>query len=100
MFSLILLLPVFAALAQNQEAAPVVSPEVQGDNRVTVRLRAPNAQQVSFELEGSHPVAMTKDQEGVWSLTTAALEPDFYSYMFIVDGVRMLDPSNQLMQPN
>jgi enterochelin esterase-like enzyme len=100
MFSLILLLPVFAALAQNQEAVPVVSPEVQSDNRVTVRLRAPNAKQVSVELDGSHPVPMAKDEDGVWSLTTAALEPDFYNYMFIVDGVRMLDPSNQLMQPN
>jgi enterochelin esterase-like enzyme len=99
--SLILLLPIMLVHGQTQPPpAPIISPEVHNDNRVTFRFRAPNAKQVSLELEGAQPVLMQKDDQGVWTLTTDKLEPDFYGYMFIVDGVRLMDPRNQLMQPN
>ncbi len=95
--------------AQNTEAqhppapAPpphVVSPEVHPDNSVTFRFRDPNAQQVLLNLEGATPVPMQKDDQGVWSLTTSPLEPDFYGYSFDADGVGLIDPSNHLMKPN
>jgi enterochelin esterase family protein len=79
---------------------PVVSPEVQSDRRVTFRFRAPNAKQVSLVREGAEPVPMQKDEQGVWSVTTDALEPDFYGYRFVADGVALIDPSNPLMKPN
>lgn len=78
----------------------LVSPEAQPDNRVTFRFRDPNAQAVTLNLEGSKPAPMEKNDQGVWSLTTAPLEPDFYGYTFSADGVGLIDPSNPLMKPN
>jgi len=79
---------------------PVVSPEVHSDRRITFRLRAPNAKEVSLAFEGAKPLPMQKDLEGVWSVTTDPLEPDFYGYAFVADGVSLIDPSNPLMKPN
>lgn len=86
--------------AQPQTAPPVVSPEVHPDHSVSFRLRAPNAKEVSLDLEGAEPMPMQKSDEGVWVLTSAVLEPDFYGYGFIVDGVRVIDPSDPLLKPN
>jgi enterochelin esterase-like enzyme len=81
--------------------APVVSPEVRSDDRVTFRIRAPNAKEVVLSLEGaSKDLAMQKDEQGVWSVTTEPLAPDFYGYAFAADGVHLIDPSNPLMKPN
>jgi enterochelin esterase-like enzyme len=81
--------------------APLVSPEMQSDNRVAFRFRAPNAKEVTLSLEGSaKDLAMQKDEQGVWSVTTEPLEPDFYGYAFVADGVHLIDPSNPLMKPN
>jgi enterochelin esterase-like enzyme len=81
--------------------SPVVSPEVHTDHRVTFRLRGPNAKDVSVQIEGaSKPLAMQKDEEGVWSATTEPLALDYYGYAFLVDGVAMFDPSNSATKPN
>ena len=80
---------------------PIVSPEVHPDNRVVFRLRAPNAKEVTVSIEGSsQPLAMQKDDQGVWSVTSDPLAPDFYGYSFQVDGVGMLDPENYRIKPN
>ena len=83
-----------------QAAAPIVSPEVLSDNRVTFRFRAPNAKEVFLEREGATRVPMEKNEQGVWSFTSDPLEPDYYGYSFIVDGVALIDPMNPLMKPN
>src|SRR5579863_2201389 len=79
---------------------PLVSPDVQPDGRVTFRFRDPNAHAVMLQREGAHPVPMQKDDQGVWSISTDPLEPDYYGYSFIADGVVLIDPSNYLMKPN
>jgi len=91
-----------AGWSQAQPPAPAVitSPEVHADNRVTFRFRDPNAHEVMLALEGAKPAPMQKDDQGVWSLTTAPLEPDFYGYSFVADGVGLIDPSNPSMKPN
>jgi enterochelin esterase-like enzyme len=91
-----------APLLLAQQAPPVViSPEVAADRRVTFRFRDPNAKDVKLQLEGRRdPISMTKDAEGVWSVTTEPLEPDFYGYSFIADGVGLMDPMNALRKPN
>ena len=81
-------------------AARLVSPEVHADSTVTFRFRDPNAQVVRLNLEGAKAAPMEKDEQGVWSITTAPLEPDFYGYSFNADGVSLIDPSNPLMKPN
>jgi enterochelin esterase-like enzyme len=101
------LLPLFyvfgfasAAFAQTTPA-PIVSPEVQSDNRVTFRFRAPNAKEVGVSLEGApKDLTMQKDEHGIWSVTSEPLTPDFYGYAFVADGVHLIDPSNPLMKPN
>jgi enterochelin esterase-like enzyme len=80
--------------------APLVSPEVHPDSSVTFRFRAPNAQEVQLEREGVEPLPMQKDDQGVWSVTTTPLAPDYYGYSFAADGVRLIDPENPLLTPN
>jgi enterochelin esterase-like enzyme len=80
---------------------PIVSPEVQSDHRVTFRFRAPNAKEVAVDIEGSTtPWPMQKDDQGVWSVTTDPLTPDYYGYSFVADGVGLFDPSNHRVKPN
>jgi len=86
--------------AQRNRPARLVSPEVHPDGSVTFRFHAPNAVDVKLELEGAETVPMHKDDRGVWSATTAPLDPDYYGYSIIVDGVRSLDPVNPLLVPN
>jgi len=83
-----------------QPPAPIVSPQVHADGSVTFRLRAPNAVEVALEREGADRLPMQKDDQGVWSVTTLPLTPDYYGYIFIADGVRSLDPSNHHLVPN
>jgi enterochelin esterase family protein len=85
---------------QPQPPAPIVSPEVHTDRSVTFRFRDPNAKEVLLNLEGAKPQPMQKDDLGVWSITTAPLEPEYYGYSFLADGVNLTDPSNYLMKTN
>jgi enterochelin esterase-like enzyme len=80
--------------------APLKSPEVHSDRRVTFRFRAPNAKEVSVVREGAHPLPMQRDEHGVWTVTTDPLDADLYGYTFEADGVNLIDPSNPLMKPN
>jgi enterochelin esterase-like enzyme len=74
---------------------PVRSPEVAADSRVTFRLRAPNAKEIFVTgLPPGQRLAMQKDEQGVWSVTTDPLKPDMYGYMFNVDGANFNDPGN------
>ena len=75
------------------------SPEILPDNRVTFRLVAPDAKEVL--LYGNWPngvenskTVMTKDEKGVWTATVGPLKPEYWDYVFSVDGVQLLDPSN------
>jgi enterochelin esterase-like enzyme len=102
LFLLLLALTSLGSLVQPQTAPParLVSPELHPDQSVTFRFRAPNAKEVLLGLEGTKPVPMEKNDQGVWSLTTAPLEPDYYGYSFLTDGVGLIDPSNALLKPN
>jgi enterochelin esterase-like enzyme len=74
---------------------PVVSPEIHADKSVTLRFRAPNAKEVTLigELDGkTYP--MTKNENGIWSVTIGPLAPDVYNYQFNADGVVTMDPGN------
>jgi enterochelin esterase-like enzyme len=88
-----------------QTGAPnVKSPEVLPDKRVVFRIYAPKASEVSLSGEwiaqgrGSGG-KLEKDDSGIWSITVGPLVPDFYSYVFTVDDVRVLDPKNVLVKP-
>jgi len=78
------------------QAAGPPSPEILPDRRATLRLSAPKANEVLLngDWEGGSNIAMTKDAEGVWSVTVGPLAPEMWGYTFSVDGVRTLDPRN------
>lgn len=81
-----------AAFAQN--AGPA-SPEVHPDRRVTFRIAAPKATDVTFKGDWHDDTKkMTKGADGVWSLTVDAMPPSTYIYAFTVDGVTIADPVN------
>ncbi len=95
-----------AASAQVPQRQPtpndtLVSPEVQSDKRVTFRIYAPKASEVTLRgdwMEGPGTVKLEKDEKGVWAATVGPLTPDFYSYSFTVDGVRTIDPKNAMVK--
>lgn len=81
--------------------APLKSPEIHTDNTATFRLYAPKA--VTVEVAGDFLYAdtvatvgqMKEGKDGVWEYTTPKpLQSELYSYSFIVDGQKWLDPSN------
>ena len=51
-------------------------------------------EQMSKDTRSKVRRAMQKDEQGVWTVTTAPLDPDLYGYSFIADGARMIDPLN------
>lgn len=82
----------------NPVAAPVRvrSPESAPDGRVTFRLAAPKANEVTLNASwpGGTNLPMTKGADGIWTATAGPLPPQLYGYWFLVDGVRALDPNN------
>ena len=72
------------------------SPEILPDNRVTFRISAPKAVEVTLNgsWEGARNIPMTKDEEGVWSVTVGPLGAELWGYWYLVDGVKALDPGN------
>jgi enterochelin esterase-like enzyme len=86
-------------------ATPVtalVSPEVHPDRTVTFRFRAPQATQVQLVgevLQGKGPLAMTKDEAGLWTVTIGPVPPEIWIYNFRVHGVDVTDPSNPAVKP-
>ncbi|MBR3029572.1 MAG: esterase [Bacteroidales bacterium] len=76
----------------------IVSPEINPDHSVTFRLRAPKAVKVQVRGDfAARPCDMTEGEGGIWTFTTEPLEGELYSYNFVVDGQRTLDPSNVYM---
>lgn len=99
LLSLLLTLPVDQVYVQRKE--PIVSPQVHTDGQVTFRFHASQATRVELSAQFLKEKApMTKDEDGVWSITTQAVEPDLYPYSFIVDGTAVTDPNNVLIFPN
>ncbi|RDB02635.1 esterase [Runella aurantiaca] len=80
----------------------VVSPKVNPDKTVTFSYLAPNASTVLLGggQFGAVDVPMTKNAEGVWSVTFGPIKPDIYPYSFKVDGVTVMDPANVNFFPN
>jgi enterochelin esterase family protein len=73
--------------------------EVSSDHKVTFRIYAPKASEVSVGGDFGPGGKLTKDEQGVWSITVGPLTPDYYTYNFNVDGVKTVDPKNPLFKP-
>jgi enterochelin esterase family protein len=90
----------------------IVSPEIHEDDSVTFRFMAPNADSVQLtgdflptektqtpmgEVDGPTKADLSKDEKGIWSYTTKALSPELYTYSFVVDGLKTVDPNNPFL---
>jgi hypothetical protein len=77
-------------------AAALRSPEVLPDGRVTFRLASPKATEVLLKgnWDTGSGVALTKGENGAWSVTVGPLAPELWTYTYTVDGAVTLDPAN------
>ncbi|MDX1470788.1 MAG: alpha/beta hydrolase-fold protein [Flavobacteriaceae bacterium] len=114
-FALLFSLVFFLHLPAQQslfDASTIVSPEIHNDNSVTFRLYTPAADSVKVtgdflptekmktqygEVDAPGKANLTKDEKGVWSYTTEPLEPELYAYSFLVDGLKVDDPSSPFL---
>lgn len=105
----------FGAMAQQAlwGVPTLTSPEINPDKTVTFRLNAPKAAKVQVtgdflpvqkiktpfgEFDGPGYADLTKNAQGLWEFTTSApLAPELYSYTFVVDSLKINDPSNVYM---
>ncbi|MEG2515000.1 MAG: esterase, partial [Bacteroidaceae bacterium] len=113
LISLGIALAVFASSFAQQalwEGSDIVSPQISDSNLVTFRLKAANANTVQLigdfipntkiktskgEKEVAGIIDLQQTKEGLWEYTTPKpLNPELYSYSFVVDGLKMHDPSN------
>ncbi len=89
-----------SSFAQQQlgQRPRVQSPVVNADGTVTFNFYDPSAQRVTvsgdFNEIGNQRLNLTKQENGVWTGTTTALNPELYSYSLSVDGQRFIDPAN------
>ena len=104
-----------AAFAQQAlgPASGIISPEINPDHSVTFRYRGPKAvtvqltgdflptQAIEYEQNGQKMVYeapgvvdLKEGRDGMWTYTSAPLTGELYSYSFLVDGVRTMDPNN------
>lgn len=87
----------------------LTSPEVNQDKSVTFRLNAPTAKMVQVtgdflptekistpfgQFDAPGHANLVKNNDGIWEYTTSTLSPELYSYTFIVDSLKITDPSN------
>jgi hypothetical protein len=94
----------------------VVSPQIESDGGVTLRIYAPNASAVSFTGDLSLDLvpetlgpasstetpatAMTKGADGVWAVTkTRRMKPGAWRHLFNVDGATTVDSRNVNVSP-
>ena len=86
------------------------SPKVNADKTVTFSIMAPEAQKVQVtgdflptqkvktshgEYETAGIADLKKDEKGLWTYSTKTpLSPELYLYNFVIDGVKVTDPTN------
>ncbi len=80
-----------------QQGPQVSSPVIANNNKVTFSIFSNSANSISVNgswMGMGENAEMTKNSEGVWSVTVGPIEPSMYHYNFIVDGISILDPTN------
>lgn len=79
----------------------IISPQINADNSVTFRVRAPLAKSVTvrgdWDADGGRG-EMKQDADSIWTYTTPALTSEMYTYRIVIDGVAGLDPTNPFVR--
>lgn len=75
----------------------IVSPDIEPDNTVIFRIKAPYAASAAvigtFSLDFK-PVSMVKNDSGVYEAKIGPLSSGMYEYRFLLDSIPILDPNN------
>jgi len=85
--------------AMGPQGPSVVSPEVSADRHIVFRILAPQAKSVALfasdfaGLENT-TATFTKGDNGIWEAAIGPVDPGAYRYMFLVDGVMVMDAHN------
>ena len=67
-------------------------PQILPDNRVVFKVKAPEASKVQIDLGKKYDMA--RDSDGLWTVTTDAINKGFNYYSLVIDGVAVADPSS------
>jgi enterochelin esterase family protein len=68
-------------------------PRVDGDGRVQIRIKAPDAMKVRVNFWSGPKEDMVKQTDGFWTITTPPLVPGLHYYTLIIDGAEVADPN-------
>jgi len=84
---------------QSPPAPFVKSPEVLPDGHVVFRILAPKAESIGLQASDIPGLArlspqFVKGDNGVWEATIGPVDPGAYRYVFMVNGVPVVDPRN------
>ena len=116
-FSVLFLLVTLSTYSQETSKKPINPPaprpafrmpvtlksaEILPDNSVTFRLLSKDASSVAVSgdwMPGfGASVPMVKNDTNLWTLIVGPLKPELYSYTFLIDGIRVIDPNNPLVK--
>jgi len=69
-------------------------PRVDGNSRVEIRFKAPEANKVRVNFWSGPKADMEKQADGFWSFITPPMAPGLHYYTIIVDGAEVADPAS------
>jgi enterochelin esterase family protein len=69
-------------------------PRVDGDSRVEIRFKAPEATKVRVNFWSGPKADMQKQADGFWTFITPPMAPGLHYYTVIVDGAEVSDPGS------
>ena len=104
MRSIAMLMLMAASLCSAQESGDFKSatsnvldaqyPKVDGNSRVQIRFKAPEASKVRVNFWSGPKADMEKQAAGFWTFTTPQLAPGLHYYTIVVDGAEVSDPGS------
>ncbi len=99
----LLLLALTLGLSLHTRTASAVEPPAgirKPGEAISFSLRASLAQKVKLRGQWTKdPVAMTRGEDGTWSVTLDAVPSGVWEYSFDVDGLNVMDPKNPASKP-
>ena len=69
-------------------------PQVDGNSRVQIRFKAPDATKVRVNFWSGEKADMEKQANGFWTFTTKSMAPGLHYYTIVVDGAEVSDPGS------
>jgi enterochelin esterase family protein len=69
-------------------------PRVDGNSRVEIRFKAPDASKVRVNFWSGPKADMEKQADGFWTFTTPQMAPGLHYYTIVVDGAEVSDPGS------